>query len=327
MGFFSDMSTRLPSKRVGALIIIVCATIAVVIIAQNNTPSAPSGVFLTGTTPRPESEERDTDGDGLKDWEEDLWGFSKNNPDTDGDGIGDAEEAENERVLNAQKEAELIDAVLVNLSSDTNLSRSDILARTLVEEVIAFQSAGISLDGNTSNSIAQKLVDSLSGGVVINPPVITPAQIKAVAESPETLRSYGNAVGSVIGGTPTAETNELIVLAQLGQTSDYSTLEQLSTVKASYRTMVNQLMTVSVPTGLVGAHADFINAMLATSETFDTLAKIEDDPLASIVGIQAYVQFSSNMATSFDKIQSYLNARVVFDKSEPGYSVVNEESL
>jgi len=34
----------------------------------------------------------DSDNDGLKDWEEKLWGTDPNNPDTDGDGVKDGEE-------------------------------------------------------------------------------------------------------------------------------------------------------------------------------------------------------------------------------------------
>ncbi len=36
--------------------------------------------------------EKDTDGDGLKDWEEGLWGTDINNPDSDGDGSSDYDE-------------------------------------------------------------------------------------------------------------------------------------------------------------------------------------------------------------------------------------------
>ncbi len=39
-----------------------------------------------------ETIERDTDGDGLKDWEEALWGLDPKKPDTDGDGIIDSDE-------------------------------------------------------------------------------------------------------------------------------------------------------------------------------------------------------------------------------------------
>ncbi|NBD74245.1 hypothetical protein GVX82_04380, partial [Patescibacteria group bacterium] len=36
--------------------------------------------------------ERDTDGDGLQDWEEGIWKTDRRNPDTDGDGTPDNEE-------------------------------------------------------------------------------------------------------------------------------------------------------------------------------------------------------------------------------------------
>ena len=40
---------------------------------------------------------QDVDADGLKDWEEALWGTDSNNPDTDGDGTKDGEEVKLDR--------------------------------------------------------------------------------------------------------------------------------------------------------------------------------------------------------------------------------------
>src|SRR5690606_29956249 len=45
----------------------------------------------------PTAFELDTDGDGLRDWEESLWGTDLNEPDTDRDGMGDGEEVESGR--------------------------------------------------------------------------------------------------------------------------------------------------------------------------------------------------------------------------------------
>jgi hypothetical protein len=43
------------------------------------------------------SEEKDTDNDGLKDWEEVMWATDAENPDTDGDGTYDGEEIAQKR--------------------------------------------------------------------------------------------------------------------------------------------------------------------------------------------------------------------------------------
>src|SRR3989344_2117840 len=55
-------------------------------IGQRAPATATSTLALTRTN------QPDTDGDGLRDWEEELWGTQKNNPDTDGDGVSDGEE-------------------------------------------------------------------------------------------------------------------------------------------------------------------------------------------------------------------------------------------
>ncbi len=41
--------------------------------------------------------DKDSDNDGLKDWEESLWGTNPNNPDTDGDGTPDGQEVKQGR--------------------------------------------------------------------------------------------------------------------------------------------------------------------------------------------------------------------------------------
>ena len=48
--------------------------------------------ILTAAVSKTADENPDSDRDGLKDWEERLWGTNPNNPDTDGDGAPDGQE-------------------------------------------------------------------------------------------------------------------------------------------------------------------------------------------------------------------------------------------
>lgn len=328
MSFISSIKTFAPSRRVVAVAIVTLALIGGVVIVKNAPgPEAAAPAISLKAEPRATVDEQDSDTDGLKDWEETLWGLDPNNPDTSGDGIGDADDLASLRVARAESETNLFSQADIDFSKvEGELTKTDLLAQGLLEQVLAFQEAGISFDQNSSAAVAQNLVGALSATTPLDPPTLNPSDIKVVAESPETIRAYGNALGSILVGKPTEETNELIVLAQFGESNDVETLKKLAVVKATQRQITEQLAAVAVPLPIADTHLAFINAMIVTSETFDLMAKLDEDPFESIIGIQTYVESSRAMTSYFDEIQTYLNARVVFDKTEPGYIVATEQS-
>ncbi len=99
MGFVSEARAFAPSKRVASLLIVVAATVVAVVIFRSEfsfgKESAMQVTLSNDTTPRTTTEEKDSDGDRLKDWEEALWGLSPVSADSDADGIGDYQEVEN----------------------------------------------------------------------------------------------------------------------------------------------------------------------------------------------------------------------------------------
>ncbi|MEK7535387.1 MAG: hypothetical protein AAB590_00005, partial [Patescibacteria group bacterium] len=77
-----------------------------VLLFTKSEPSTESVVATTGQSKQ--IAEKDTDRDGLADWEELLWGTSITNPDSDGDGVSDKEEAqviESQRLAQEKKES------------------------------------------------------------------------------------------------------------------------------------------------------------------------------------------------------------------------------
>ncbi|HXK39790.1 MAG TPA: hypothetical protein VJ837_03080 [Candidatus Paceibacterota bacterium] len=312
----------LPSPRVGALVIVVAALIVSTVIFRNNSGEAAGAVArLTG---EPEDiNERDTDGDGVKDWEEALWGFSAVSSDTDGDGVGDAQEVREEQLqLREQRLGLLSEAAgLSETTSYEGLSETEKISRGILEQVVAFQSAGVSLDGATTNDIAGVL-----GSVLQAPPApviqVSAADLSAVPESSATLAEYARALAAILGGKSTTQTNELLVLARFGETGNVATLDALADVIDTYGAIIGDLSAIPVPTTLLDEHAALINSFANTKQSIALLAQLGSDPVKAIQGLQIYTSRSQSVADTFDAIRRYLRGRITLGADDPGYIII-----
>ncbi|MBP9771396.1 MAG: hypothetical protein KBD16_00510 [Candidatus Pacebacteria bacterium] len=326
MQFLSGVSRFLPSRRVGALVVVVGAFIvATLIIRSDNAEDAPRMVARLTNEPQ-EFNEVDTDGDGVKDWEESLRGLSATSADTDGDGVSDGQEIEEERVrLEEQRSLLLAEAGLGEGISYEGLSETERLSRGILEQVVAFKDAGISFDSDTTNDVASILGGSLSQQS-ITPKSVDTSLLTSVPESIASLTTYTNSLGQILGGEATLETNELLVLAQFGQTGDASTIDSLVSVIATYGEIIEQLTNTPVPATLYAKHVDFINAFINTQQSIGLLAKLSSDPIVGLQGLEAYSTYSSQIGTTFESIRAYLRTRVTLEAEDPGYIIIEEST-
>jgi hypothetical protein len=321
MKFPLGVSRFLPSKRTGALALVVGALIVATIIFRSN-DAAPKRPVARLTSEPQAINERDTDGDGVKDWEESLWGLSEVSADTDADGVGDAQEVKEEQVRIEEQRANLLSEAAEVSASYEGLSETDKISRGILEQVVAFQSAGISLDDSTTNDIAGVL-----GSVIKAPPTppepIDPSTINSVPETAASLAAYANALGTILGGKATPETNEMLALAQFGQTGDTSELDSLASVVKTYGIIIEALTNTPVPSTLLTKHVELIDAFSRTQQSIGLLAALGSDPIQGIQGLQAYTAYSNDVAKTFDAIRTYLRSRITLGTSEPGYIIID----
>lgn len=117
--------------------------------------------------------EVDTDGDGLEDWKENLYGTDPKNKDSDNDGTSDFDEiAQNRDPLktNAAKEGQepndKIDPAIVEKQAKVieeyqKLNPTEKMARSLMSDIIASQPLGEEMDQSTIDSLVQKSIENL----------------------------------------------------------------------------------------------------------------------------------------------------------------------
>ena len=149
--------------------------------------------------------EQDTDEDGLKDWEESLWGTDVKNPDTDGDGTSDGDEV---AVKRNPTIAGPDDAYVENrrggsegeATSTEELSQTALLTREYFATIINLKESKNFNEG-TMSQLSESLVQNFigangAGGVGAGR---SRSDLRLTEDnSIPSLRAYGNAMGTIV---------------------------------------------------------------------------------------------------------------------------------
>jgi len=325
MAVGTEEKTNGPGKRVIALAILVVAIISTVLITRGSKEASSVGITTQETPERVVVTEKDTDGDGLKDWEEALYGTNPNLTDTDGDGISDSEEklADEERTLEEQQQL-LADITSLADSEDPefkSLPYTDQVSRSLLTQYLALKQSGTPITGSALFSLIQNIPEYQAPPLTV--PVYTENDI-FISQSSDTtaLRTYGNNLGSLLV-VPDGENpeSELLVLLTFIQTREQGVLgDGLADVIQRYTNVLNGMKNISVPKTLSQKHLTLMNALAKVRSDLELFKNLDEDPFLALSAVQNYNKDSTARATAFASIYSYLTEQgITYDESEPGF--------
>ncbi len=324
MGFVSEARAFAPSKRVASLLIVVAAIVVAVVIFRSEPSFGKESAMRVSlsdtTTPRTETEEKDSDGDKLKDWEEDLWGLSPVNPDSDGDGTGDYQEVENRRKTVADAPAIVLNTIDLDAAPPTP---TELAGKILISQFLTAKEAGIPLKGD---SIA------LAGQIALGTtdlnrtyPIASTADLNIVVGT-MSAKAYGNAVGTALmntSGTPAP--SELSVMLSYIQAPDSEKFQQdMAAVVERYDVTIDNFIGMGVSADRADTHLALTNALIAVRTDLVDLSKVGDNPLMAIAALDAYQKDSALMTGLFEKLRaSFVKSNTEFLPGEPGYAFVH----
>jgi hypothetical protein len=315
------MSFALPGKKVQALIIIVGGLFLAYFISTLNIPSwfknsnsdndSLKSLSLEATSISNIDSELDTDKDGLKDWQELLWGSDKNNADTDKDGTNDAKEIEAGRDPSiAGPDDNLEKTRGISASSVTSFSESvsvdpnnisQVVSRDLFAKFMSLQTSG-NLNSDTQAMVVSDVISSIDPGSI--PPRYSLVDVRVVDTNEASLKSYGNKVA------------EEIFNLQKSVTPQTTNTQGLS----SYLSTIETLKNIQVPNTLGLTHLQLLNNFNASYQMLILLAEYEKDPVRGIIALKSLQTNNQNALDLFKTIASEIkNNDIIFDKAEAGY--------
>ncbi len=272
----------------------------------------------------------DSDRDGLKDWEEELWRTAPDKPDTDADGTNDAEEIKNGRNPLIAGPEDKLDAATaatkVNPDAKTTTTDTERLAREIFGTYLSTRQEGLPL---SQNEIAN-IIDTVSASVPEeSPKIFTATDVKTFAdENSAALRAYGNALGSVLKKPWPARENEIAVFERAIQDENPETarldLANLTPISLAYGNMGKDIARIQAPAGALASHLRAANATMEIGESVRGMSSALDDPIKAVSSVARYFGAGPRLGDALAELRAYLENRgISYTEDEDGYALWN----
>jgi len=266
--------------------------------------------------------DKDTDGDGLADWKEALWGTDVNNPDSDGDGISDNDEinlGRNPKI--AGPDDAFMEDDLQKRNSflpNENETKTDTFSREFFASIVALQQSG-QLNEDTIAELSDSFAEELFKTTFA--PKYSISDIKTSKSiTLESLKKYGNDVGLISQKYPSSE-NELAIVKYVLESDKQNDSDKLTPIILTYSQIEKDLFDIIVPEDVIVYHMDALNATTKIQKALSGMQNIGNDPIGGIISVNIYQQELENILGAAKNLQRYFIRRgVFFDINEPGYT-------
>jgi hypothetical protein len=268
---------------------------------------------------------KDSDGDGLKDWEEDLWGTDPRKKDTDGDGTDDGEEVDTGRNPNiAGPDDEYQNDVFVKQTntdfSNKELTETDKFAQNFFQNYISLRDSSGQLSENDKINLINASVGDIAG-TYISAQNYTLSDLNISQDTDSvSARNYGNALGEIILKHSFETEDELTIFNRSVTKNDVKEIEKLDPIINGYKNILKDSLAVSVPQDATNEHIVFIQSIASVTESIENMRVIYSDPIRAIAGIGGYEQGVELLKNAFGEMRSYfIKKEIIFDRNDKGY--------
>lgn len=144
-------------------------------------------------------------------------------------------------------------------------------------------------------------------------------ELTIVPDSDEAFRKYGNDVYGVIKSYSVKSDNEAAILQRALTANDPSILEQLKPIHSVYASYVENTLTVEIPESFVTAHILLLNAYEAILTDIEAMQLAFADPLYSLARVRGYEDDAKMLLSSLQNISTLLTKNgVTYSNDEPG---------
>ena len=273
---------------------------------------------------------RDTDADGLQDWEEALYRSDPNEVDSDGDGAKDGEEVRASRDPakkgpNDPLDQPAVNDVIADRAADDDGNLTFNFAQQLLGSGVL---NGISADGeliDTSFLERLELPSELDPMAVLDrvATISTKDIIVAPTNDAEAVRNYFNAVYAIYARrlVPLPR-DDLTILSEVLEREDYARLAELDVIIAALDRSIDEIKKIPVPSGYQNFAIAELNHLRRTKRAIEVLRRLQEDPIAAIVMLQKRADLWREIEKTYAETEALLAKHdIVFSTAEGGYKL------
>ncbi len=279
---------------------------------------------------------KDSDNDGLPDWEEALYGTDPNVTDTFKLGMTDGEAVAKGLIVpraianistatSSPDGSSIVDPSLPPAPADGTLTA--VFAKNFFTLFLAAKNAngGGDLSESQMNDVANKALSSLSSIITAAPDYKSANDMVVSGSGSDALTAFAIKAETVLlKNTSNATTSEINYLKSALTNNDATAYPHIASIAKGYRDSAAGLSVLPVPAELAAADLALVNAMMRISEIITDFARATTDPLATMLALQQYPQTAQKLGEAFVDIGNiYKAAGVVLPSGAPGASFVN----
>jgi len=258
--------------------------------------------------------DEDTDGDGLANWEETLWGTDPENADTDGDGIRDKDDvfADNDTAIALQDASFFTgnsggsdeDTVHKTATSDTKTATNELSKELLSSFMLSLNKGSTITVEDQEEILSQSLEQSAS---VLATPAYTIQDVHVIPVTETnratyiktTLNTFLNMISGIV-----SEKKSLLDIAQ-GNTEQ--AIHDLKNTTAHYKEYVHILEDMPVPSDAASIHQNMVQKLLFYIHVVEGFSLMNEDPLRAAASLQVFSTADSELSASYKLLSEYIN--------------------
>jgi hypothetical protein len=229
---------------------------------------------------------KDTNGNGIPDWEEKLWGLDPSVLYTNG--------VSNKQTIEQKKKD-------LGITSDdkTPENETDLLAKQLFSITSAAGSGGQNTD---FAAIGTELGKSIKLKQVTNRYSLK--DIKITKTNTISLQNYYKSVNKITSQYKN-ETDGIDIIVGALETGDYGSLPKLKETALVYTKLSKELQNITVPIGVSDYHLALINGFYGVAQSFGYIIEMEDNGVNALAGIAIYKNYSESIDQASIDLNDY----------------------
>ncbi len=232
---------------------------------------------------------KDSNGNGIPDWEERLWGLDPTVLYTDG--------KSNIEIIKEKKLA----LGIKDEPDDQPLTQTDQIARSLFS-LSAAVAGSDQVDSSAITSAAGNLGSSVDIQTINDHYSLK--NLKTTKSTPQSIRTYQSQLSAILSAYD-SNTADINVIVQALQTGDFSNVGQLSATAVTYRGFADKISRLTVPIGAAQFQLDIMNGFYGIADSFQYLVQIQDDGISGLSGIVAYRKYDLRLETALVNLHTY----------------------
>ncbi|MFA6077125.1 MAG: hypothetical protein WC735_03580 [Candidatus Paceibacterota bacterium] len=263
-----------------------------------------NGLSYSGSITVEDSVNKDTDGDGILDWEEGLWGTDPTKKETT-PGTRDAVAIENLK----KQTGKGVDPEILS-GNEEKLTETDKFSRELFATMATINQNGV-VDQTTIDTLSTSLAEKIKNPVVRK--VFSISDIKTINDdSFQAFTNYNNALNSTFAkykvGYTVADVLQQFVTDE--NTVDASALLKLGPIIGQINTIIGGMTGMNTPQSISTLHLNMINSLQRLIENLSDMRLYDTDPIVAMGAISQYDKNSTLLKTATKNLLSAIEQKL-----------------